>query len=77
MPSVGTLPQPREQEGVETCSPGPFKGKKQMCVCISVAKAPPIFVSIDSAFVLQGKGKQLDDIIMGINTMTAINDSTQ
>lgn len=46
--------------------------EKNRCVCISVTKAPPILVSIDSAFVLQGKGKQLDDIMMGINTMTAI-----
>lgn len=35
-------------------------------MCTSVGKAPPVLVSFDPAFVLKGKEKQLDDVIMAV-----------
>lgn len=46
--------------------------EKTRYVHISSEKTPPVLISIDSAFVLYQKGKQLDDIIIVINIMTAI-----
>lgn len=68
---VVATPGPEDRSEVR-CAPRHILGEKKRYMHISVEKAPPVLLSIGSAFVFNWKRKQSDDIIIAINTMIDI-----
>lgn len=65
---VVATPGPEDRSEVRP-APRHILGEKKRYMHISFEKAPPVLLFIGSAFVFNWKRKQLDDIIIAINTM--------